>query len=144
MANKCIDKGVSLTTVKLQKLLIIAHGALLSAYGRPLFYEEVILMKHGVGIKEVDRAFRYEIKYDEKFEEYISLLDCQHVAMDAVIERYGKSDSFELSSLKSMKRVERFLKDGDFGTAITNGAIASAFEDNIVTWKLKYLKELDR
>ncbi len=144
MANKCIKRGVDLSTVKLQKLLIIAHGALLVSYGRPLFFEGVSLMKHGVAIKEVDEDFRYEIKYNQEFIPYISLLDCQNRVMDEVIKRYGNMDSFELNNLKALKSVEKFLDAGECSIAEVNGAIMKTFEDNYVATKLKFEKELGR
>ena len=53
VSNYCMEKGYNMTTIKLEKLMVMADGVFLSLYGKPLFKEEVVVMNHGVGIKDL-------------------------------------------------------------------------------------------
>ncbi len=37
VVNECLDRGYDIDTLKLEKLLILMHGIMLSAYGDPFF-----------------------------------------------------------------------------------------------------------
>ena len=144
VANQCIDKGIQLSTVKLQKLLIMMHGVYFATYNKPLFKEKVTLMKHGVAIKEVDKDFRYEILYNEKFQGYICLTEDQQKVVDEVIKIYGKCDSFELNKVPELVKLANFLDGFDAPASVVNGAIGAIFESNILVNKLKFINDLNR
>ena len=144
LANMCNEKGVYISTAKLQKLLIIAHGVTMAVYKTPLFFERVSLTEHGVSIKEVEEDFKYEIKYDKEFKTFVLVQACQRKVLDDVIEYYGKFDSFELSDLKEMRKISKFLEEGEHSLAETNEKIMTVFAENRLARKTKFINDLCR
>ena len=142
LANRCKDKGVYISTAKLQKMLVIAHGVMMASYNKPLFFEKVSLMEHGVAIKEVEDDFKTEIKYDKEFKTFVLLQACQSKVLDDVIDCYGKYDSFELNDLKEMRKIEKFLEEGEHPLVETNQKIMRAFAENRLARKIKFIDGL--
>lgn len=134
--NKCVDKQISLTNIKLQKLLIVMQGVMFASYHRPLFKEAMINASYGLGVKEVHEDFFQDIKFKDKYMSYVVPLDIEKEVIDKVLRQYGQKDSFELNKLPEMKKLHKVLENYKFN--ISNTAVKyifeSTFKDNIVVW----------
>lgn len=127
--NKCLDNNIEINTIKLEKLLILMHGKMLSMYKKPFFNEDVIATSHGLKIKEVDRDFiRYAVKCNEKIVEYICLLDSETEVMNLVLEKYGKYDVFELNEKKELQVLNKLIYDEKTQNVISNELIERVFD----------------
>ena len=100
VVNKCLDKGIKITTLKLEQLLILMQGTCLAKYNEFLFYENIILTPEGLKIEEVDKDFiSFAAGFKEKLQEYHSLLDYQNAIIDDIISVYGEKSTLELSEV---------------------------------------------
>lgn len=109
VVNRCLDKGYYINTWKLEKLLIIIHGIMLSKYGKPFFTEKITAEEHGLMIPQVDSDFIINaIAFKEKVIEYISLLEKEEETLNYVVDTYGKLDAFEIENQRKEFKV---LKD---------------------------------
>ena len=130
VVNECLKRGLTIDTLKLEKLLILMHIKMLTEYRKPLFKEEVILFHHGLGIKEVDEDFRFILRpgFNEEIVEYICLLDAEEKVMNEVIRDYGKYDVFDLNEVWQLKKLQRLFPDKN-GQGIPYQIIMGEFYD---------------
>lgn len=111
VVNKCLDKNIPINTMKLEQLLIIIHGIMLSKYNTPFFKENVVAFQHALLIREVDADFRINaMNFKEKIEEFICLLDAEEQTVDEVITNYGKNDAFDLMAKKELKLLKEICR----------------------------------
>lgn len=116
--NKCHDMNISISNLKLQKLLYFAQGYSLAITGDPLFEEEVEPWDFGPVVPEVYRHYKmyganeippvneyYNIDFDSddflkrvKFNDDIFSLS-EKMIMDAIINQFGKFTANKLVSL---------------------------------------------
>ena len=110
--NTCLSKNISINTLKLEKLLIIMQGVMLSKYNQALFHEPVIYNNQaGFVIPRVDKDFVYgAVSFNEPETEYILLLDKQHEVMHEVLKKYGKYNTFELEELYPFKKLRNMIE----------------------------------
>ena len=101
VANKCMEKGIQLSAIKLELLLILMHGRMLSKYQKPFFRQNVVAGKQVLMIKEVDRNFILN-KFNERMQEYLVLLLKEEEVMNDIIEVYGRLDFFEMIKRKDL------------------------------------------
>jgi len=144
VVNECLKKGIEINTLKLEQLLILIHGIMLSKYKKPFFYENVVARDFSLMIQEVDEDFRaYGMEFKESFEEYITLLEKEEEVMKYVIEKYGNLDFFDLNELYVLKKLrERFIEETknniDSKNIIPNTEIEKEF-DNFLSDKQKFI-----
>ena len=113
VANKCLEKGYQMSAIKLEQLLILIQGAMLSLYQRPYFTGNVIAHEHALVIKEVDRDFLLN-KFKEKMQVYVATLQIEEEVIDYIVEKYGNLDFFELKNRKDLTFLrELFAKEGE-------------------------------
>ena len=135
VVNECLKKGIEINTLKLEQLLILIHGIMLSKYNKPFFYENVVARDFSLMIQEVDEDFRaYGIEFKEPFEEYITLLEKEEEVMKYVIEKYGNLDFFDLNEFCVLKKLrKRFIEENknniDSKNIIPNIEIEKEFDD---------------
>ena len=108
--NKCLDKGYSINTAKLEKLLILMQGTMLEKYNKPLFRQDVVAVDAGLVVKKLSQQLLlYEEKIGEGFAEkigiYIAILQTEEHVMDEIIDKYGMLDFFELNSDKKIRKI---------------------------------------
>lgn len=142
--NRCIDKGISLSNIKLQKLLIIMQGVMYACYNEPLFKQNITGASYGLALKEVNKDFLADFEFKEKYFTYIVPLDKEKKVIDEVLNIYGKLDVFELNNLPVMQQLYKILKNYDFKTSNTveKCACESVFKDNIVVWEINLDKNM--
>ena len=130
IVNECLKRGLTINTLKLEKLLILMHIKMLTEYRKPFFKEEVINFHHGLGIKEVDEDFRGVLRpnFNEQIIEYICLLDAEEKVMNEVIRDYGKYDVFDLNEVWQLKKLQRLFPDEN-GKGMPYQLIMAAFYD---------------
>ena len=95
--NECVDNGIEITHLKLQKLLYYVQGHYLAKYGEPIFDEEIRAWRLGPVVEEV--YFEYSIYLADQLdrEDYtIELNSKVKLEIDKVIDFYGKYTAFEL------------------------------------------------
>ncbi len=136
--NKCIDRQIPLTNIKLQKLLIIMQGVMIASHNRILFKENLTNSIYGLSIQEVSNDFSQDKNFVEKYMNYIVPLEKEVKIIDRVLTKYGHLDSFELKTLPEMQELYEILKNFNFKTssAFEKIAFASSFKDNILVWEL--------
>lgn len=106
VVNKCLDRGLSINTQKLQKLLVLMQIDCIRRSGKPLFKEDIRIWNCGVAIKEVDDEFTlYAEKFTEHMCEFILLLTAEEKAVDSVISEYGDLDAYDLNKLADVQKV---------------------------------------
>ena len=127
VANKCIEKGIQLSAIKLELLLILMHGRMLSKYQKPFFRQNVVAGKQVLMIKEVDRNFILN-KFDERMQEYLVLLLKEEEVMNDIIEVYGSLDFFEMIKRKDLTFLrELCYKEGELNI-VPNELIEKVFD----------------
>jgi len=128
IVNKCIDNNIEINTLKLEKLLILVHGKMLSMYQKPFFNENVIATKHGLMIKEVDRDFiRYVFRCNEKLVEYICLLDDEEEVVNSVLREYTNRDGLDLNSVIELKVLSEICYEEGKKNIVPNELIKEVF-----------------
>ena len=103
VANKCLDRNISLNTLKLEKLLILMQVEYIRKTEKAFFQENIIVSnQHNTRIKEVEEDFlpyavgMDMISSDTRFCEYINLLMKQEEVVESIINKYGNLDAFDL------------------------------------------------
>ena len=130
VVNKCIDNSIKINTIKLERLLVLMYGKLLSEYNKKLFKENIICTDNGLKIKEVDRDFiEYAVSFTNKFVEYICLLECEEKVMDDVLKKYGKLSSSELNELYPLKTLQKIYEE-NITNVISPSLIKEVFSYN--------------
>lgn len=128
VANECLVRGCNLTTLKLEKLLILIHGAMLAKYGKPLFSQNVIALAHELVIKEVDRELiMYSVGFKERMVEYICLLEKEQKIMDEVIQKYGMFNTSLINEIKELKLLTELCYEEGTSNIIPNELIYEVF-----------------
>lgn len=129
VVNKCLQKGYKINTIKLEQLLILMHGTMLSLYQKPFFAQNVVARPHALIIDEVDKNFlAFAIEFKERMTEYISLLQNEEKVMNYIIEKYGNADFFELNNKKELTVLRNlFSKEGE-KVVVPNEAIEKVFD----------------
>lgn len=150
--NKCLEKGYQISTIKLEQLLILMHGTMLSLYQRPFFRQNVVARSHALMIDEVDKNFlAFAKEFKERIPECICLLQNEEKVMDHIIEKYGNIDFFELNNRKDLTVLRNlFSKQGE-SVIVPNEAIEKVFDyynlyglDCIKKQEESYQKKLER
>ena len=137
IVNQCLDLGLEINTQKLQKLMVLMQGKMLSEYDKPFIEEEIKATKCGVMIPKVDNDFiRYAVGCKKKLIEYICLLEREQKVIDFVLTKYGHMDSFELMGILPLKAINSFCLKCEPFTAIPNQLIKKVFSDNIYAMEL--------
>lgn len=104
--NKCLDRGIRIGTLKLEKLLVLMQVECIKRSKKPLFTEEIVVWHCGVAIKEVDEGFlKYACGFNEKQTEYIALLDKEVESVEYVLKSFGHMDAYDLNKLPTIKRL---------------------------------------
>ena len=128
VVNECLNRGIQINTIKLEQLLILMHGRMLSLYNKSFFSQEVVARTHALMIDNVDKDFRiYAIEFKEKLPEYICLLEKEEEVMNYIIERYGNLDFFELKELPVLKKLKDLFSKEDQSNIIPNVKIEKMF-----------------
>ena len=126
--NKCIDNNIEINTLKLEKLLILMHGKMLSMYQKPFFDEDVIATRHGLMIKEVDRDFiRYATRCNEKIKAYICLLDAETKVMNSVLKEYIDYDALDLNCVRELQVLSEICYEEGKENIVPNELIREVF-----------------
>jgi len=114
VVNRCLDRGILINTQKLEKLLVLMQIECIKRLKKPLFTEEIVVWKCGVVIKEVDSDFmRYAICFDERQEEFITLLEKEEESVEYILKVYGHMDVFELNRLYVFKKLDPLSMERD-------------------------------
>lgn len=110
--NICLQRGIAINTLKLEKLLIIMQGKMLSRYNESLFDEPITYRNNGgFMIPKVDKDFIYgAVSFKEQETEYLPLLDRQSEVMCEVLNGYGEYNVFELEKLYSFKKLRNMIE----------------------------------
>lgn len=141
--NMCVDSYVSLSNIKLQKLLIIMQGVACASYGQALFQENISKTSYGLAYKEVNRDFLADFDFDEKYLTYITPLDREKKVMNEVLRTYGQLDEFTLNKLPVMQKLYVLLKNYDFNAPsdVEKCILESVFIDNLVVKQINLDKD---
>ncbi len=106
VVNKCLKKGISINTIKLEKLLVLMQIECIKLSKKPLFKEDIEVWDCGPMIMQVDREFiGGAIEITEPYDEYIALLDAENMAVNNILRMYGEKDAFQLNKVSSMKKL---------------------------------------
>ncbi len=137
VVNRCLDLGLEINTQKLQKLMVLMQGKMLSDYDKPFIEEEIKATKCGVMIPKVDNDFmRYAVGCNKKLEEYICLLEREQEVIDSILNSFGNMDTFELNDLLSLKAINSFVLKCEPFTTIPNQLIKKVFSDSAYAQEL--------
>jgi len=129
VVNECLNRGLEINAIKLEQLLILMHGRMLSLYNKPFFSQEVVARTHALMIDKVDKDFRiYAMGFKEKLEEYICLLEKEEEVMNYIIEKYGNLDFFELKELPVLKNLKDLFSKEDQSNILPNIKIEKMFK----------------
>lgn len=118
VANKCLDKNISLNTLKLEKLLILMQVECIRKTKKALFKETIIVPnQYNSKIKEVDEDFlpyaagMNMIPNDTRFCYYTMFLMKQEEVVDSIIDRYGNLDSWELEKTEDIQLMHKISEE---------------------------------
>ncbi len=129
--NECYERNISISTAKLQKLLVLMHGEHLAKYEKTLFPEQVLCWGCGVAIKEIEIKFLlHNFSTKERLPQQIAILNSEEAVIDDVLDKYGHMDVLELN--KDIRLVELInmypYKEGQ-RIVIPNDDIKKVFKD---------------
>lgn len=136
VVNKCLEKGCDISTLKLEKLLIVMQGVTLAGTGKPMFQEAIVPSKTGgLKIMEVDEEFLANAAgFDEKVDEWIVLLEGQESVVDSVLNKCGALNAWDISEKYGLNKLNhRLLEDGITDKNIINGMLMGMFEKRVHT-----------
>lgn len=131
---KSMDEGVSITPMKVLKLVYIAHGWHLGIRKEPLIMEQTEAWKYGPVIESVYRVFKkfgrndidslQFLSKDDKME-FTDLLknEDDRALLDRVWEVYRDYTATELSSLTHMPETPWYTTWNEKGGSLKSGAI---------------------
>lgn len=136
VVNKCLEKGYSINTLKLEKLLIVMQGVALAGTGKPMFQEAIVPSKTGgLRIKEIYEEFiAGSAGFEDKVDEWIVLLEKQESVVDSVLNKCGKLDALDISDKYGLNKLNhQLLEDGITDKNIINGMLMGMFEKRVHT-----------
>ena len=112
--NECLDKGYTINTSKLMKLLYYMQKLHIERYDAPMFTNDIIACKTGPCIPDVRKFFYYgRLGFNEKVKQLITLMDSHRDVASIILKEYG-----ELTPMEIMKKS---LEDNSFKTIWQNG-----------------------
>lgn len=124
--NECLDRGYWISAIKLEKLLIIAHGTMLSEYQKTLFDEDIVSVEHGLIIPETEKDFLMN-DFKEKMYLNIPLLQIEKIVINNVLEKYAHLDFLKLNALNPLRVLhELSYKEGE-KNLVSNRLIKDVF-----------------
>lgn len=104
--NKLIDKGLSISHLKLQKLIYFINAWHLAYFDRPLIKDDFQAWVHGPVSKKVWNHFKREAVLNDKLtqQEYTDCFECgmtadQRDLIDDVIEEYSGDSAYRLEKI---------------------------------------------
>lgn len=112
VVNKCMERGIFINTLKLEKLLILMEIAYIKNYNKSFIRADIGVNSHGrFMIKDVDCFFmKYALEFDEKQAELVGLLESQEYCMEQILEMYGNMDAFDLEDIINRKGLKNFAQ----------------------------------
>ena len=127
--NKCHDELLSISNLKLQKLLYFAQGYSLAIIGKPLFYEEIEAWDFGPVVPVSYREFKmYGANEIPKIESYYN--------MDFDIEYFLEEISFNEDMFTEAEKLIMDAVVNQFGLLTANDLVA--ITHNQLPWKTSY------
>lgn len=110
--ERASSMGLSITNLKIQKLLYFAHGLMLSLYGRNLVNENFQAWKYGPVVESLYHALKFfgpsSIHHSSVFIEHWEKIPDDDVealsAIDAVLDQLGKFSGGRLIDVSHDKR----------------------------------------
>lgn len=118
VSNKCLDRNISLNTLKLEKLLILMQVEYIRKTEKAFFQETIIVSnQHNTRIKEVEEDFlpyavnMDMISSDTRFCEYINLLMKQEEVVETIINKYGNLDAFDLEKTPDIQLMHKISEE---------------------------------
>jgi len=118
VANKCLDKNISLDTMKLENLLILMQVEYIRQTKKMLFQENIIVFdQQKLRIREVAGDFlayyvgMFMIPTDTRFREFITLLDKQEEVVDSIINKYGNLDNWDFEEIPDIQLIYKIAEE---------------------------------
>lgn len=112
--NECLDRGYTINTSKLMKLLYYMQKLHIERYDEPMFNNDIIAWETGPCIPDVRKTFYYgSLGFNEKIKQLITLMDSHEDVANIILKEYG-----ELTPMEIMKKS---LDDNAFKTIWQNG-----------------------
>lgn len=89
--NECLERKLEINTHKLEQLLILMQGRMLTEFGRPLFTNKIVATSTRVYVPDVDKAFfEYATGCHEKQYETVSFLDDELEIVEETLDWYAE------------------------------------------------------
>ncbi len=113
MLKAAKNKGISLSNLKLQKLVYIAHGYMLGWKNKPLCTEPMEAWEYGPVVSEVYHLFKDNGKKPIPVNPNVATdldgdADAEYI-IDGVIDNFGKKSAPELVSLTHQKNTPWYI-----------------------------------
>lgn len=130
IVNDCLDSKLFINTLKLQKMLIIAHGEMLSRYDKPLFKEKVMTSEYGLFIPEVEKDFlMYENEFNKRLPIYVSLNELEEEIINEVVEIYGSFGQFKINNVEELQKLKQICYKKNSRRVVPNDIIKEVFHE---------------
>ena len=130
IVNDCLDSKLFINTLKLQKMLIIAHGEMLSRYDKPLFKEKVMTSEYGLFIPEVEKDFlMYENEFNQRLPIYVSLNELEEEIINEVVEIYGSFGQFKINNVEELQKLKQICYKKNSRRVVPNDIIKEVFNE---------------
>ncbi len=132
VANFFIDVGKSITHLKIQKIVYIAHGWNLGLHNVPLIDEEVQAWRYGPVIKSLYHALKFS--GSQPLKDLITLPDLENEENEKVIDKAPKIPTTDEATLAHLNRIWNAYKGA------TAGQLVEATHRNGTPWQQVYQK----
>lgn len=94
--------------------------------------EDIEIWDCGVEIKEVDEYFRFnDTVFKNMHFVYINLLDDEEIAINNILNKYGKMDAIQLNfmSVNQKVRSSGVVKEGNINKHVSNSVLIEEFSN---------------
>ena len=138
IVNGCLERNLEINTNKLEQLLILMQGKMLTENGRPLFTNNIVATKTKVYIPDVDKAFvEYAVGCHEKQYETVAFLDDELEIVEETLDWYAEIGPEFLENNTYLKFLDqKALKT----TKSEQQVVPNEFIENVFLFSPEYLQ----
>lgn len=104
VVNRCLLYNYEIEPFKLQYLLILMHGTMLSMYNQPLFCQKVYAREKNLFIDEISRDLqKYDVSCNERLKENLFLTKHEEKVVSEILEKFGNTSLSTLRELRPLR-----------------------------------------
>ena len=109
--NLCLEKGCSISTAKLDRLMVLFKCIMIGKYNKEPFRENIELRNGKLVVRGIERDFLVGATgFNEKLSEIIPFLELEGKVLKKVIEIYGDLEAFEIEKISGIESLTKLCE----------------------------------